>query len=363
MADLTATIITYNEEKTIQACLESLTWAKEIVVVDSGSSDRTLEICRGYTEKIVYHPWVGFIEQKNVAVSLATYDWILNIDADERVSEELRHAIERELAAPRHDGYWIARRNYFLGRWIRHGGWYPDRVLRLFDRRTGRFGGLNPHACFVISEGSVGSIDGDLVHLTYRDFSQFLRKQDRYTGISVEGMVRNGRRRGSVSSAELMFRPLVKFVQVYLLKRGFLDGIQGLIAALGAVCFNFIKYAKLWEARLRSEPDQGTDGRQERRQSPTMQSVAGKAPGSISDYVRRIERDSTLQALELQQAGKRTGPLDLLLRPPSTFLETYLLQGRILEGRRGLALAGLRAGHTFVTYVKLWERCRMNRDV
>src|SRR5574337_988777 len=239
MADLTATIITHNEEKTIQACLESLTWVKEIVVVDSGSSDRTVEICRGYTDKVFRKPWVGFIEQKNFAISLATYDWILNIDADERVPEELRHTIERELSAPRYDGYRIARRNYFLGRWMRHGGWYPDRVLRLFDRRKGRFGGVNPHDKVVISDGSTGILEGYLVHLTYRDFSQYLRKQDWYTGISAEERVARGRHPGSVTGAELVVRALVKFAQAYLLKRGFLDGVPGLIGALGAAYCNF----------------------------------------------------------------------------------------------------------------------------
>ncbi|MDD5559181.1 glycosyltransferase family 2 protein [Candidatus Methylomirabilis sp.] len=264
MADLSVIVITYNEEKNIQTCLESLTWAKEIIVVDSGSSDRTLEICRGYTDKIFIHPWIGFIEQKDFAVSLATHDWILNIDADERVSEELRQAIERELAAPRYDGYRIARRNYFLGWWMRHGGWYPDRVLRLFDRRKGRFGGLNPHAYFVIAEGSVGCIDRDLVHLTYQEFSQYLRKQDWYTGISAEQQVTRGRQSGSVTGSELLLRALVKFVQLYLFKRGFLDGMHGLIAAVGASYFNFIKYAKIWELGLRTESGQGTESRQER---------------------------------------------------------------------------------------------------
>src|SRR5574337_1162374 len=204
MAELTATIITHNEEKNIQACLESLTWVKEIVVVDSGSSDRTLEICRGYTDKVCINPWPGHQEQKNVAIYLASHEWILSIDADERVPEELRLSIERELSAPRHDGYWIARRNFFLGRWMRHGGWYPDRVLRLFDRRKGRFGGLNPHAYFVIQEGSVGSIDSDLVHLTYRSFSQYIQKQDEYTQISAEQQVAKGRQPGSVSGLELL---------------------------------------------------------------------------------------------------------------------------------------------------------------
>lgn len=258
MAELTATVITYNEEKNIRACLESLTWAKEIVVVDSGSSDRTLEICRDYTDKVLINPWPGHLQQKNVAIAQAAYDWVLSIDADERVPVELRQAIERELSAPQHHGYWIARRNYYLGRWMQHGGWYPDRVVRLFDRRKGRFGGLHPHDRVVISGGSIGQLPGYLIHLTYRDFSQYLRKQDWYTGISAEGRVRRGRRPGSVTGAELLLRALVKFVQVYLLKRGFLDGIHGLIAAVGASYFISLKYAKVWELGLREESKPGS---------------------------------------------------------------------------------------------------------
>jgi glycosyltransferase involved in cell wall biosynthesis len=253
MAELTATVITYNEEEHIRQCLESLAWVKEIVVVDSGSRDRTTEICRGYTDKVFATPWVGFIEQKNCAISFASHDWVLSIDADERVPEELRQAIERELSAPRHDGYWISRRNYFLGRWMRHGGWYPDRVLRLFDRRKGRFGGVNPHAYVVIQEGSVGLINSHLAHLTYKDFSQYVRQQNRHTEISAAELVSRGRQPGSVTGAELLLRALVKFVQAYLLKRGFLDGFHGLIAAVGASYCHVITYAKVWEQGLRVE--------------------------------------------------------------------------------------------------------------
>lgn len=363
MADLTATIIAHNEGETIRACLESLTWVKEIVVVDSGSSDRTIEICRRYTDKVVHRPWRGFIDQKNFAMSLASHDWILSIDADERVPDELRQAIERELCAPRHDGYWMARRNYFLGRWMRHGGWYPDRVLRLFDRRKGQFGGIDPHACFVMPNGSVGIIPGDLVHLTYRDMSQFIRKQDSYTGISAEERVRQGRRPESVGSGELMLRPVIKFVQVYVLKRGFLDGMHGLIAAVGAACFNFIKYAKLREAGQRANVNCEIEDRQARRQAPTTPPVIADEMGWISAYVQRIDRDSTARALELQQEGAHVRPFDLLLRPLSTFLRSYLRKGGVLDGRRGLTMAGLLAGRTFATYAKLWDGCRIHRDV
>lgn len=342
MADLTATIITYNEEKTIQACLESLTWAKEIVVVDSGSSDRTLEICRGYTDKIVCHPWVGFIEQKNFAVSLATYDWILNIDADERVSEELRHAIERELVAPRHDGYWIARRNYFLGRWIRHGGWYPDRVLRLFDRRTGRFGGLNPHAYFVIPEGSVGFIDSDLIHYTYQDLSQYLQKQDWYSGISASERVKWGRRSGSITQIELLLRAMLKFVQVYLLKRGFLDGMHGWIVAAGASYFNIFKYAKVWEAGFTR--DRIVKG------APTD----GLAGSSIHGQLWRLDAETQASAESVERLGD-VGWIDVAVQPLLTFVKVYLYRQACRNGLRGLVDATLMSFHIFVRHVKAWE--------
>jgi glycosyltransferase involved in cell wall biosynthesis len=289
MADLTATVITYNEEANIRACLDSLAWVKEIVVVDSGSRDRTTEICRAYTDKIVPHPWEGYIGQKNFAVSLASHDWVLSIDADERVPEELREAVQRELSAPRHDGYLVSRRNYFLGHWMRHGGWYPDRVLRLFDRRNGRFGGVNPHDRVVIANGSVGLLGADIVHLTYKDFSQYLRKQNRYTQIAADERVRRGRRPESIRGAELLLRALVKFVQAYVLKKGLLDGMHGLIAAVGASYFTFIKYAKIWEQGLRAGPDRRTDDRRTGWEEPRSRKTKISAVVITRDEEENIE--------------------------------------------------------------------------
>lgn len=349
MAELTATIITHNEEANIRACLESLTWAKEIVVVDSGSSDRTVEICRGYTDHVFRNPWTGFIEQKNFATSRATYDWILNIDADERVPNELRQAIERELSAPRCDGYWIARRNYFLGRWMRHGGWYPDRVLRLFDRRKGRFGGVNPHARFVMPEGSVEFIRSDLIHLTYRDFSQYLRKQDQYTGVSAEERVTRGRRPGSVTGAEMLARASVKFAQAYLLKRGFLDEMPGLIGALGAAYFNFIKYAKIWELGLDARSGQETGGPRVRHDVPAIQ-----------PYLRKLDAEIRIEAREIRARHTHIGWLDLTIRPLAAFLNVYLLKQRFRDGRHGLVDAALRSLRAFACYVGAWE---LGRDL
>lgn len=355
MADLTATVITYNEEKNIQACLESLTWVKEIVVVDSGSSDHTLEICRGYTDKVFINPWAGFIGQKNFAISLARYDWILNVDADERVPEELRQAIERELAAPCHDGYWIARRNYFLGRWMRHGGWYPDRVLRLFDRRTGRFGGLDPHAYFVIPEGSVGFIDGDLIHFTYQEFSRYIRKQDWYTGISAEQQVTRNRQLGSVTGPELLLRALVKFVQVYLLKRGFLDGMHGWIAAAGASYFNFFKYAKVWEAGLPPDPIVGGAG------VPQEPPADRLTESGIHGHLCRLYAE-TQAGTESADRLARVGWVDVAVQPLFTFVKVYLCQQVCRNGLRGLVDATLVSFYTFVRYVKAWELLR-RRDM
>ncbi len=289
MGELTATIIAYDEEQNIRECLDSLAWVKEIVVVDSGSRDRTTEICRAYTDKIVLHPWEGYIGQKNFAVSLASHDWILSIDADERVPEELREAVQRELSAPRHDGYLVSRRNYFLGRWMRHGGWYPDRVLRLFDRRNGRFGGVNPHARVVIANGSVGLLGADIVHLTYKDFSQYLRKQDSYTQIAAKERVRRGRRPESIKGAELLLRALVKFVQAYVLKRGFLDGMHGLIAAIGASYFTCIKYAKVWEQGLRAGRDRRTEGPRAGWEGPRSRKTRISAVVITRDEEQNIE--------------------------------------------------------------------------
>lgn len=293
MADLTATVITYDDEDTIQGCLDSLAWVKEIMLVDAGSRDRTTEIGRGYTDKVVVRPWAGFSEQKNFAISQATHDWILSVDADERVSEELRAAIERELSAPRHDGYWIPRKNYFLGRWMRHGGWRPDRVLRLFDRRHGRFGGVSPRDRVVIADGSVGLLDACLIHVTYKDFSQYLRKQDWYTEIAAEERVRRGRRPGSITGPELLLRALIRFVKAYVLRRGFLDGMHGLIAAIGASYFTFITYAKLWERGHRVGPDQRMEYPRPGRDGPRSAN-----PRISAIVITRDEEDNIQGCLE-----------------------------------------------------------------
>ena len=240
---ISATIITLNEEKNISSCLESLDFVDEIVVVDSGSTDRTGEICRG-NPKVRFHdlPWEGYGRQKNLAASLASHDWILNIDADERVSEPLRASI---LAADRdlYAGFRMARRNYFGSRWIRWCGWYPDRKLRFYDRSRGSFEELAVHEA-VKCRDRVGLLSGDLHHYTYDGISDYMSRMDRYSSLAAEEMLKQGRRPGLPS---ILFRPPYTFFRMYLLKLGFLEGYTGLLLSLLYTGYTFLKYAKATE--------------------------------------------------------------------------------------------------------------------
>lgn len=242
---ISATVITLNEEKNIGACLESLDWASEIVVVDSGSTDRTREICLAHP-RVRFHerPWQGFGRQKNLAASLAANDWIFNIDADERVSRELRDSI---LSAPcdRFEGFRVARENYFGGRRIRYCGWYPDHNLRLYDRKSCAFGERAVHEA-VECRGAVGTLAGNLVHYSYEGIGDYLQRMDRYSTLAAEQLIADGRRPGGV---DVVVRPLFTFVRMYLLKRGVLEGYAGFVLSCLYACYTFCKYAKAREMK------------------------------------------------------------------------------------------------------------------
>lgn len=243
---LSVTVITLSEEANLRECLEGVRWAEEIVVVDALSTDRTVAIAREYTDRVFQNPWPGHRQQKNFALERATHDWVLSLDADERVSPALRREIEEALAHPeRAEGYTIPRQNMFLGRWMRHGGWSPDRVLRLFRRSHGRFGGINPHDRVEV-RGRVAPLREPLLHFTYRSLSQYVDKQYRYACIAAEERLKAGRG-ARAGLPTLAARPILKFLEVYLLKRGFLDGTYGLLTATFAAYFAFVKYARLWE--------------------------------------------------------------------------------------------------------------------
>ncbi len=244
MDPLSATLITYNEEANIEEALQSVHWADEIVVVDSGSTDKTIDICRRYTDRVFERPWTGFVAQKSHAVSLATHDWIFSLDADERVGPELQREIEQlRTAGLRPPGYRIPRVAFFMGRWIRHGDWYPDYQLRLFDRRRGRWRGGQVHESVQV-DGIPGVLRGDLRHYTYRSISDYLRRLETYSTLSAQDYLQKGRK---ASMLKVLANPLGAFVKGYLIKQGFLDGSPGLMVAVMGAISVFFKYAKLYE--------------------------------------------------------------------------------------------------------------------
>lgn len=241
---ISITIITHNEEENIRDCLESIKWADEIIVVDSGSTDRTIEICGEYTDKIFFNTWVGMKEQKQCAVEKASNMWIFSIDADERATEAMKQFILQELKNPSYDGYRFPRQNYFLGKWLKHGGWYPDHVLRLFRRDRGHFGGINPHDKVVISRGRINTVEIPIIHHTHKSISQYLVKQNMYSMISAKELFYSGKK---VTPYIIPIKALWKFIETYFVKRGVMDGFRGFIVATGATYSIFWKYAHIWD--------------------------------------------------------------------------------------------------------------------
>lgn len=251
---LTVTIITRNEENNISDCLESVKWADEIIVVDSESDDGTVNICKRYTDKVYSNPWPGHKEQKNFAISKASNLWILSIDADERVSAGLKEFILKELKGPGLDGYRFPRQNFFLGKWMKHGGWYPDYVLRLFRKDRGHFTGINPHDYVSVETGKVMTVPVSLAHYTYHSMFDYVSRQNSYSCISAMEEFKKGR--CGINPLFMMpLRVLLKFLETYVLKMGFLDGPHGLVAAMGAAYATYLKQTKIWELK------QGMDNR------------------------------------------------------------------------------------------------------
>ena len=236
-------LITLNAAQSLEKCLQSCAWAKQIVVVDSGSQDDTLLIAQRYQAKIVQQDWLGFGRQKQFAVQQADHDWVLCLDADEWLSETLVHNIQETLHQPTHQTYQLTRCNRFMGSFLRHGEGYPDRVLRLFDRRYARWSDHEVHE-YVITDSKSVCLNGDLMHESGEDIQLYLAKQNRYTTLQAQQLYASGKQAGF---AKLVFSPLLRFFKFYIVRQGFRDGIPGLVhIAIG--CWNsFIKYAKLME--------------------------------------------------------------------------------------------------------------------
>jgi glycosyltransferase involved in cell wall biosynthesis len=241
MAKLSAIIITKNEAANIRACLESVVWADEIIVVDSGSSDATVDICRELGAQVHVHEWPGFGMQKNRALSYATHEWIFSIDADERVTPELQSQLINAMYEDNEDGFYVPRLSQFCGKFIHHSGWYPDYVLRLFRRTKGRFSDDMVHER-VILEGATGRLSSPLLHYSYLNEADVRRKTEQYAKAGAMQMFTNGK---ATTLADAPLRAGWAFIRTYCLRLGFLDGIAGFNVALMNARTTYLKYKQL----------------------------------------------------------------------------------------------------------------------
>jgi glycosyltransferase involved in cell wall biosynthesis len=266
--NLSVVIITFNEEAHLPRALESVKplvgdGQGEIIVVDSGSTDRTVEIARSFGAQVFVEPWRGYAAQKNSAIEKAAGDWILSLDADEELSHSAEQVIRRILG-PDADvyeqcaGIWFARKNYFLGRWIQHGGFYPDEKLRLFRRGKGRFQDRAVHETVLVDGKTERSLEMDfngmgemcMIHHSYPTLSDYINHMNRYSSLGAEMVVAEGRRGFSVINIAL--RPAVTFIYNYFFRLGFLDGREGLLLHLYHAMYVSWKYAKAWELGRKS---------------------------------------------------------------------------------------------------------------
>ncbi|MGC8794926.1 MAG: glycosyltransferase family 2 protein [Bryobacteraceae bacterium] len=238
---ISATIITENEERNLPRAIESLRCCDEIVVVDCGSTDRTVELARKLGARVLESQWRGYAAQKNYAAEQARHDWILSLDADEALSEALEGEIwQLKKNGPDCDAYTVPRMAQYLGRWILHSGWYPDRKIRLYDRRKGRWVGDYVHER-VVTEGRVGHLKSNLLHFTCNSLSEHLKRLDRYTTLAAQELVARGQK---IGWRHLLLAPLITFWRTYVFQLGFLDGFEGLTIARMAAIYTYLKYAK-----------------------------------------------------------------------------------------------------------------------
>jgi glycosyltransferase involved in cell wall biosynthesis len=238
---ITATIITLDEERNIQRTIESLRCSDEILIVDSGSVDRTVELAQKLGARVIEAGWPGYAAQKNWAAEQATHDWILSLDADEALSEALEAEIwNLKKKGPQADAYTMPRLAKYLGRWIFHSGWYPDRKIRLYNRSKARWVGSFVHESVQV-DGKIGHLDANILHFTCESLSEHMKTLERYTTLAAQELAAS---KAHIGWWQMLFDPLWTFFRSYFLKMGFLDGLEGLIIAYMASFYTFLKYAK-----------------------------------------------------------------------------------------------------------------------
>lgn len=250
MIPVSAVIVTKNEEKNIRDALESVKDFEDIVVVDSVSEDKTTEICREYTNRVFQHEWQGYAKHKQMAVDYAEKPWVLILDADERVTPELKSEIMEEIKSSGFGGFYIPRKNFFLGKWIRHSGWWPDHTLRLFRKDLSYVEQREVHEKVLVN-GSVGYLKNPLEHYTYRTISDYIKKMENYSTLSAKEMLSKNPQPSSLSlTLKIIMSPIFTFLKMFFLKQGFRDGVHGFMLAVLYSFYTFLKYAKVWEIKV-----------------------------------------------------------------------------------------------------------------
>ncbi len=245
MVKISGVILTFNEERNIARCIESIqSVVDEIVVVDSFSTDKTAEICKSYGVRFEQFPFDGYIEQKNRGLSLTTNDYVLSLDADEALSPELMKSIQQIKQNWTHDGYTMNRLSNYCGKWIHHSGWYPDRKMRLIDRRKGKWAGMNPHDRFLPTEGATKEfLKGDILHYSYYTFEEHKAQVEKFAEIASRALYQKGVRSNLL---KIIYKPVARFMKSYFVNTGFLDGKEGLIIACMTAKASYLRYLKLY---------------------------------------------------------------------------------------------------------------------
>lgn len=236
-------VITKNEEKNIEDALKRVKDFEDIVVVDSFSEDKTVEICKKYTYRVYQHEWQGYAKQKQMAVDYAEKPWVLILDADERVTPELKSEIMEEIKNTSFSGFYVPRKNFFLGKWIRHGGWWPDYTLRLFKKDVSYVEQREVHEKVVVN-GPLGYLKEPLEHYTYRTITDYIKKMEIYSTLSAEELCN---KKNTPSVFQMLLNPVFVFTKMFFLRQGFRDGVHGFILAVFYSFYTYLKYAKVWE--------------------------------------------------------------------------------------------------------------------
>ena len=238
-------IITFNEENNIKDTLDSIKDFHEIIVVDSYSTDKTIEICKEFTARVYQHEWEGYAKQKQKAVDYASGPWVLILDADERMTPELKNEITGKINDSAYNGYYIPRKNYFLGKWIRHSGWWPDHTLRLFKKEVSHLEQREVHEKVIVN-GPVGYMKSPMEHYSYKTISDFIHRMDKYSTLSAKEYLNKNI---ACSFCSMLMSPVLVFIKMFLLRQGFRDGVHGYILAVLYSVYTFLKYVKIMERK------------------------------------------------------------------------------------------------------------------